>query len=57
MIEMQGFIASGEGGGGGGGEGGAFNRATHPILNVHFNTRSGKEMFHTSSMTSICSPV
>ena len=30
---------------------------THLMLNVHINTRSGKEMFHTSSMTSPCSKV
>ena len=28
-----------------------FSGPTHIILNVHINTRSGKEMFHTSSMT------
>ena len=30
---------------------------THLILNVHINTRSGKEMFHTRSMTFPCSKV
>ena len=30
---------------------------THPILNVHIITRSGKETFHISSMTSPCSTV
>ena len=34
-----------------------FSEANHLILNVHINTRIGKEMFHTSSMTSHCSKV
>ena len=34
-----------------------YSGLTHLILNVHINTRSGKETFHTSSMTSPCSKV
>ena len=34
-----------------------FIAPTHPLYHVHINTRSGKEMFHTSSMTSPCSKV
>ena len=36
----------------------SFIGPTHPmILNVHINTRSGKEVFHTGRMTSNCSKV
>ena len=39
-----------------GGEGHSVS-PTHHVFNVHINTRSGKETFHTSSMTSTCSKV
>ena len=34
-----------------------FSGLAHLIGNVHINTRCGKELFHTSSMTSLCSKV
>ena len=34
-----------------------FSGPTYPCHNVHINTRSGKKMFHTRSMTSLCSIV
>ena len=40
------------------GRGGHSVSPTHlATFNVHINTRSGKEKFHTSSMTSSCSKV
>ena len=33
-----------------------FNGPTH-LIDVHINTRNGKEMFHTSGMTFLCSKV